>query len=589
VQVHVKIGVIAQSTNRGLGIQTWEACRHLNPERVLLIRPRPCRVSEHPNRYRDWDTTSVDWPARDVLDDQTVKRWLSGLDVVYTAETLYDWRMPSWGRAGIVCHVNPEMLRPDRAAIPDITWWAATDWRLPLLPSDTRVVPMPVAVDRFTPTTPADGPTRFLHVGGVTAMRDRNGVRIAAAALHHLEQPVHVRFATQDRTIPLGKHTPLHVTVDVHRFETPDYWRLYDDADVLVMPRRYGGLCLPAQEAMAAGLAVIVTDCEPNDTWPGLKIPVDRFDQVDMPGGTVDVAEPSTTALAKLMDRLAAPSSLAVCQKMSRQWARLNSWERLLPVWLDELDRAATRPHRPAGPRVSVLIPFGGDDPQRVRLLDWVTDWWRTNFPDWQVIVGRCEGDWVKARAVETAALQATGDLFVIADADVYCDPQTVRIAAAQALRFGWAKPHGQVHRLDEASTAVLLAGGEEPRRFMEQHHANQGGGITAITRSVWQRVPLDPRFVGWGQEDSAWSLALHLLVGPPGRNDGPLIHLFHQPAQRLTRNAGSRESKNLFIHYRQANHERMTAMAATAREMLDGEGADRAEPVRGAAAAPIV
>src|SRR5690606_2061207 len=40
---------------------------------------------------------------------------------------------------------------------------------------------------------------------------------------------------------------------------------LYKDFDAMILPRRYGGLCLPMNEALCSGLPVIMTDISPNN------------------------------------------------------------------------------------------------------------------------------------------------------------------------------------------------------------------------------------------------------------------------------------------------------------------------------------
>ena len=44
-----------------------------------------------------------------------------------------------------------------------------------------------------------------------------------------------------------------------------DQWRLYAGFDALIMPRRYGGLCLPCNESLTSGLPVIMPNTSPND------------------------------------------------------------------------------------------------------------------------------------------------------------------------------------------------------------------------------------------------------------------------------------------------------------------------------------
>jgi glycosyltransferase involved in cell wall biosynthesis len=40
---------------------------------------------------------------------------------------------------------------------------------------------------------------------------------------------------------------------------------LYEGLDALILPHRYGGLCLPMNEALTSGLPVIMSNMSPND------------------------------------------------------------------------------------------------------------------------------------------------------------------------------------------------------------------------------------------------------------------------------------------------------------------------------------
>ena len=66
----------------------------------------------------------------------------------------------------------------------------------------------------------------------------------------------------------------------------------------------------------------------------------------------------------------------------------------------------------------------------------------------------------------------------------------------------------------------------------------------------------MDKRFIGWGQEDVAFALALHTLAGPAWLGDSDLIHLWHPPQARLTRRKGSVESWALFRRYQSAKRD---------------------------------
>ena len=149
----MRIGVIARADNRGLGIQTWEVARHLEVERVLVVRePGSERRGFHPQLDRFPGAAIVEFGQYNdgELDEEICRGWLDGLDVIYSAETLYDWRISGWAReagCATVVHANPEFYKHSVDSLDHPTaWWSATPWRLGFLPRETRVVPMPMKV-----------------------------------------------------------------------------------------------------------------------------------------------------------------------------------------------------------------------------------------------------------------------------------------------------------------------------------------------------------------------------------------------------------------------------------------------------------
>lgn len=343
----MKLGIVARSEDRGLGLQTWEACRHLNPDRVLLVEPQPARWPLHRERYEPFDTTRVRWDGRTLHEDK-VRRWLSGLDVVYTAESPYDERLPGWASdagCAVVAHANPEMLADRTARNRWVTWWAPTRWRLQQLPFGTRVVPMPVATDRFPPRPASDGPVTFVHSAGHEAQYDRNGTRLVAEAIRGLENlPCRLVVFGQDGGLPKFRlrSGSANFDLETHPGGVVNYWDQYQGGDVLLMPRRYGGLCLPVQEALAAGMAVVMTDTSPNEMWPGPRLPVVEVQQMRTRCGDVGVHSADPEDLRTLMAKLVGDRDWLVClQDEARRWAEKHSWEALLPRWRKELERAA--------------------------------------------------------------------------------------------------------------------------------------------------------------------------------------------------------------------------------------------------------
>lgn len=338
----IRWGLIARADDRGLGILTWEVARHLHPDRVLIVREPGAEARgflPHLDRFPDGGDPVT---YRDgALPEGPVREWLDGLEAVYSAETFYDDRLATWAdEAGAVpvVHVMPELFRP---GLPPSVRWIPTPWRADLL-EPARLVPIPVATERF-PAPPALGdPLRVLHVAGHPAKGDRNGTTLFLQAVRLLRQPAHVRVTVQGDRVPHPGRIPRHVEFEVISGGVEHYWDLYADADVLVLPRRYGGLSLPVQEAMAAGLAVVLPDCEPNRWWPAVHVPSGPRGSIETAAGTIRLQRADPRDLARAIDRLAADSSaLEDARAGSLGWAARHSWDALAPVWERELTAAA--------------------------------------------------------------------------------------------------------------------------------------------------------------------------------------------------------------------------------------------------------
>jgi hypothetical protein len=363
----VRLGVLARTEARGLGNQSHDVCLNLNPDRVLLIDPGPDkRFTQHPERYATWPTTTAQWRAGK-LNPDVVRPWLQGLDVLYTAETPYDHRLPQWAAeagVGVVVHANPEFLSPQDAKAA-VTWWAATPWRLEHLPARTRVVPMPcptpsgsVGVEpvpaagspgsatgdsradrlRNAPeAATAEGAVRFLHVAGWPAVADRNGTGVVAEAAALMRSGAVVTIRGQHKDVARFQRQ----NVRAQAGNVAIHWDLYRDADVLVSPRRFGGLHLPALEALALGMPVVMSDCSPNEVWPGPRVPVTQTQTVATRAGVIPLHDTDPHALAACLDELA--TNRVLCDKYRHEaadWAHANTWQALRPMWEDELARA---------------------------------------------------------------------------------------------------------------------------------------------------------------------------------------------------------------------------------------------------------
>lgn len=239
---------------------------------------------------------------------------LESCDIVYSAETYYDERVPSL--VDTILHVNPELFRGQ----PATQYWYPTNWRTQDLPPG-EIVPTPIDPRDIALKPPGQG--SILHVAGHHAVADRNGTKVVQGLVAQERLPWKITFQDGATMSPrMMQNADIQGRVD-------DRWSLFEGAGILCYPRRYGGQSLVVNEAMARGLAVIMPTAPPNlDTWPIIPIPHRPSGFVATPGGRIQMFIPETTPMIESIKVLLQDDELLdAWQTRSLLWARDNSWE----------------------------------------------------------------------------------------------------------------------------------------------------------------------------------------------------------------------------------------------------------------------
>lgn len=161
--------------------------------------------------------------------------------------------------------------------------------------------------------------------------------------------------------------------------------------------------------------------------------------------------------------------------------------------------------------RTSVVIPWAGGCPYRRRALIWVMQRYVETMSSIEIVLGASpEGPFNRAAAILDGARRAKGDVLVVSDADVYCDPTE---AISHVDDVGWSIPHLRIHRLSRESTELVHAGADwhglplstDNNQDRRPYKGNETGTLFVIRRHILEDVPPDVRFIGWGQEDEAY------------------------------------------------------------------------------------
>ncbi len=286
------------------------------------------------------------------------------LDVVWCAETPYTYEALHLARVlgvATVVQGNYEFLRWLREPLdlPD-EFWAPSDWNLDQWPLGSRLMPFPVDRQDFPYSHRAEVRS-FLHIAGTPAINDRNGTIAVVEALAFLREPTHVIIRSQ-KQISARIRAPKHVQLDLICDDLPDNRDLYEGSDVLVMPRRYGGLSLPINEACSLGMAVIASDVSPQNGFLPKEslvkaVPAGAFRS---PVGKLQTYSVDPRDLAAKMDEFTRdPGMLAHCQSWSDLYASGIDWLRMESVYWEALRSLTSTPlsdtfqsiSRPSGSR----------------------------------------------------------------------------------------------------------------------------------------------------------------------------------------------------------------------------------------------
>lgn len=258
----MNLGLIVRADKTGLGIQTKAYYDHLQPKKTLVVDISSINGNQ---QFYGWYRDA--YFHKGMLNLGAIDQFLTGLDVVLTAETSYGrdlyFRAKQRG-VKVATVINPEFF----------DWWQVPDFPLPdlfILPSvwlqdeikqfarerGVKVVQLHHPVDREQFPFIQRKHGKPFHNAGKPATLDRNGTMLFMQAVPNgtvttqsLELAQKIREA----------YPRSNVWHDIANVED-----IYKKGDIMVLPRKYGGNCLPLNEALSSGCPVIMPDISPNN------------------------------------------------------------------------------------------------------------------------------------------------------------------------------------------------------------------------------------------------------------------------------------------------------------------------------------
>jgi Glycosyltransferase like family 2 len=184
---------------------------------------------------------------------------------------------------------------------------------------------------------------------------------------------------------------------------------------------------------------------------------------------------------------------------------------------------------------ISFIVPFRSTEFHRVQSSEWVLKKLRQNW-DYEIRIGSNMGDFNRSASRNVLVGISNADVFVFVDADSYVIKDQIEEGCESALEHGWCLPYSHYYSLTESGSRKFMAnekiGHGDDFEFIfptTDHPIPAVGGCVIVRRDVFETVAgYDERFIGWGEEDRAFVLALETLAGPVPRVPGGIHHIWH-------------------------------------------------------------
>lgn len=207
--------------------------------------------------------------------------------------------------------------------------------------------------------------------------------------------------------------------------------------------------------------------------------------------------------------------------------------------------------------RISALLPYKPGNGERDEIFKFVKKRYEELMPNIELCIGIDNSEYFnKSRAVNKAARQATGEVFIIVDTDVIFNINLIDIIISNIDNFPWIIPFSNGYRLNAQATQRILKEAVTSNisislSEVEDNCVIKGALMNVMKRECFEKIGgMDERFEGWGGEDEALAYTLETICGTHGRLNEDIYHLRH-PCANVNNNYYLR---NFALYARYAN-----------------------------------
>ena len=163
----------------------------------------------------------------------------------------------------------------------------------------------------------------FVHNAGHGGLHGRNGTKELLKAMEYVKSPIKLIIRSQFDNF--NSNDP---RVEIRVGDFPDE-TLFSEGDVFVYPDKFGGSCLPLQEAFASGMVIMASNRHPSNLWLPNEplIPIKGYQKLKI-YREFDAAIVDPVDIANTIDGWY-DKDISKFSKLGKEWGVLNSWANL--------------------------------------------------------------------------------------------------------------------------------------------------------------------------------------------------------------------------------------------------------------------
>lgn len=331
-----RLGVIVRADKTGLGYQTKAYHKWLKPSKTILIDISNLNGN---TQYYGWYEDKI--IIKGLPNIEQIKQMLADIDVLLTAETPYNlelYRIAKDMGVKTICVENPEFYdhkKYPQYALPDMiilpSTWLEADIRQHAEPLGVKVVQLHHPVDRQEITYRPRFTNKTLHIAGKPATQDRNGT------WDYLRAVPNGKVITQDENF--ANHLRSRFRHSNIYTDIADNNLMYSYGDIMVLPRKYGGNCLPLNEALASGMPVIMPDITPNNNLLPKEwlVPATFDGMLNVRGDNISMFRTEAPILSQKVKELQS-LDITVLSRLANDIADTIRWEVMLPKYQNAVE-----------------------------------------------------------------------------------------------------------------------------------------------------------------------------------------------------------------------------------------------------------